>query len=105
MRHMIPNVLYILNPFATAAIFNMITLTSMHMQLKNKSLVSIWTGPPFMETGIKLLINHGRPKHSSMSSVLAPNALLMLIDPSPAVDNNYYKTIMYHGDDYGFHCR
>jgi len=57
------------------------------MQLKNKSLVSINIGPPFMETGMRHLINHGKPKHNSMSNVLAPNALLMLIDPSPRALN------------------
>jgi len=81
---MIPNVLYILNPFAAAAMFSTITLMIKHMQLKNKSLVSIKIGPPFMEIGIRLLINHGKPKHNSISNVLAPNALLMLIDPSPS---------------------
>jgi hypothetical protein len=78
-----PKVLYILNPLAAAAIFSITTLMIIHMQLKNKSLVSIWTGPPFIATGIRLLMNHGSPKHNSMSRVFAPKALLMLIDPSP----------------------
>lgn len=41
-------------------------------------------GPPPMLAGMSVLIIHGRPKHSRISRVLAPRALLMLMDPIPA---------------------
>lgn len=81
-RHMKPNGLYILNPLTTVAKSRTTTLAIIHMQLKNKLLVSIMTGPPFIETGSRHFINHGRPKHNNISIVLEPNALLMIIDPS-----------------------
>lgn len=62
----------------------------MHMQLKNNVSVCSVTGPPFIDVGSVHLMNHGKPKHSSMSIVLEPRALLMLMDPSPVKVIKYY---------------
>lgn len=74
-----------LNEFATVMIFKITTLTIKQMQLKAKLDVSILIGPPPNRSGRRVLTNHGPPKHMRMSSVLAPSALLIVIDPIPEI--------------------
>lgn len=69
----------------TAAInINATTLAIKQKQLKTLLPDSSWIGPPCREAGRRVLINQGKPRQSRMSKVLAPSALLMLIEPTPA---------------------
>lgn len=91
-KQMNPNTLLKWNLFKHAATNRIATQAIWAAVLYTRLSEWITIGPPPSDAGRRVLTIHGSPRHNKMSSVLAPKALLMLMEPIP---KNNTKTKQY----------